>query len=188
MTATTQGCVYCPQSQVLVWQNKRRCLSCGNWLENSQDFSTYYPVTRVLHKLLMHGFTGKDGRIVDNVVNTKQRTVSQKQLEFQYSGPRHNALVQCSLGWFKLNEAANYQHPDQTGSDFKDSQHVPEVVRSVASQLTVAHSPAAMRFSEINLVGDCEGQKFMRLEQSFAVNEAIADTTSLIVRLEFSWA
>lgn len=191
-TRTTQLVCQCTQAQVLVWQDRRRCIGCGSWLEDNLHIASYYVVTRALHKLLNHSFkssrTASNGRIIKEVVFAKQRMVDQERLELELLDDPAQPTVKCSVRWFKLDERADYQYFNKVSRRVVNHNQIPEVVRSVATQLAIAHlQPGSLRFTEINLAGDFEGRKFIRMEQSYALDEATAHDTSLILRVEFSW-
>ena len=192
MNTTAQTCSHCPHSQILVWQDRRRCIACGAWVEDDQHISTYYVVNRDLHILLNHGFVvranGNNGRIIKEVVIAKQRPVEQHRLEFQLPESMGTTAVLCSVRWFKIDKRIDYQYLNKVSRRVLDSKPVPEEVRSATRQLVMANTqPGSLRITEVNLSGDFEGSKFVRMEQSYTLNEATAHDTSLIVRAEFSW-
>ncbi|CAN5131333.1 hypothetical protein BH11CYA1_BH11CYA1_06860 [soil metagenome] len=184
----------CGQSQVLVWQNNRRCIACGAWLEDNDHVATYYVVNRTLHKVLNHGFvsslTASNGRIIKEVVFAKKNAVEQQRLEFRLPESTDCATeVRCSVRWFKLDERADYQYLNKASGRVVNNKQVPAAVRAVACQLARANmQPGSLRFTEVNLAGNFEGRKFIRMEQSYALDEATAHDTSLILRVEFSWS
>ncbi|MFA7340181.1 MAG: hypothetical protein WC028_25600 [Candidatus Obscuribacterales bacterium] len=190
---TAHACPHCPQSQILVWQDRRRCIACGAWLEDNQHLATYFVVTRALDILLSHGFVGglnaDSGRIIKEEVLAKQRLVEQQRLEFQQlESTEKTTAVRSSVRWFTLKKPVDYQYLNKASGRVLKNQQVPEAVRSAARQLATANTlPGSLRVNEVNLTGDSEGRKFIRMEQSYVLDETTAHNSSLILRVEFSW-
>lgn len=177
------SCPRCQSNHILVMHNKMRCIHCGHRLRDEADEPTFYVVARAISILL--DFEFHNHLVAHETVSTgsQHQVVDQRRMEFHL---RFNDKVCCSLRWFRSAQDARYQYLNRVKAKVIEAPTVPYDVTNVVRELCKSNTnPGSLRMTEAVVHGS--GRQFIRLEQSYSVDDEDRHLPSLVLRAEFSW-